>query len=158
MWLSGLSTSLLIKVLLVRSPVRAHIWVAGQVSSRRCTWGNHTLMFPSLSFSLFPPSKNKINKILKTTPLVQKVSILLGLGLFSHWEHLDIQHRLLLRLLWTTSKDQKVFISDEPTEQNNTTKTETYCHENTAHKSMPGYACSSYTEWIPSEVKTLNRT
>ena len=41
-------------------PVRAHAWVAGQVPSRGCVRGNHTLMFLSLSFSLPTPlSKNK---------------------------------------------------------------------------------------------------
>ena len=33
-------------------PVRAHAWVAGQVPSRGCMRGNHTLMFLSLSPSL----------------------------------------------------------------------------------------------------------
>ena len=56
--LSGLSAGLQTKGLLVRSPVRAHAWVAGQVPSRGCSRGNHTLMFLSLSFSL-PFSKNK---------------------------------------------------------------------------------------------------
>ena len=43
----------------VRFPVRAHAWVAGQVPSRGCVRGNHTLMFLS-SFSLLSPlSKNK---------------------------------------------------------------------------------------------------
>ena len=34
-------------------PVRARAWVMGQVPSRGCARGNHTLMFLSLSFS-FP--------------------------------------------------------------------------------------------------------
>ena len=39
-------------------PVRAHVWVVGQVSSRGHTRGNHTLMFLSLCPS-HPLSKNK---------------------------------------------------------------------------------------------------
>ena len=66
MWLSGLNASLQTKGSLVRFPVRAHAWVAGQVP----IWGrmrdNHTLMFLFLSFSLLSPlCKNKINKTLK---------------------------------------------------------------------------------------------
>ena len=46
---------------LVQFPVRAHAWVAGQVSSWGRMRGNYTLMFLSLSFSLPSPlSKNKI--------------------------------------------------------------------------------------------------
>ena len=41
----------------VRFPVRAHAWVAGQVPSRGCVRGNHTMMFLSLSFSLPSPLK-----------------------------------------------------------------------------------------------------
>ena len=52
MWLSGLSTSLHTGKLQVQFPVRAHALVAGQVPSRGRMRGNHTLMFPSLSFSL----------------------------------------------------------------------------------------------------------
>ena len=45
-------------------PVGAHAWVAGQVPSRGCARGNHTLMYLPLSFSLPSHlSKNKINKI-----------------------------------------------------------------------------------------------
>ena len=51
-WLSGLNVGLCTKRLPVRFPVRAHIWVTGQVPSRGCARGNHTLMFPSLSPSL----------------------------------------------------------------------------------------------------------
>ena len=59
-WLSGLSTSLRTKGSLVRFPVRECAWVAGQVPSRACARGNHTLMFLTLSFSLPSPlSKNK---------------------------------------------------------------------------------------------------
>ena len=47
----------------VQFPVRAHAWVAGQVPSKGCMRGNHTLMFLSLSFSF--PSPLEINKILK---------------------------------------------------------------------------------------------
>ena len=36
MWLSGLSAGLRTKRLLVRFPVKAHVWVAGQVPSRGC--------------------------------------------------------------------------------------------------------------------------
>ena len=44
----------------VRFPVRAHAWGAGWVPTKGCMQGNHTSMFPSLSFSLPPPlSKNK---------------------------------------------------------------------------------------------------
>ena len=60
-WLSGLGAGLRTKVSLVRFPVRAHAWVAGQVPSRGCVRGNHMLMFPSLSFSL--PLSLKINNI-----------------------------------------------------------------------------------------------
>ena len=44
---------------LVRFPVRAHAWVVGQVPSRECVKGNHTLMFLSLSFSSLPSSLSK---------------------------------------------------------------------------------------------------
>ena len=51
---------LLTKALLVRFPVRAHAWVAGQALNQGRVRGNHTLMFLSLSFSLLSPlSKNK---------------------------------------------------------------------------------------------------
>ena len=60
-WLSGLNASLWTKRSLVGFPVRAQAWVAGQVPSRGCTRGNHTLMFLFLSFSF--PSPLKINKI-----------------------------------------------------------------------------------------------
>ena len=56
--LSGLSTALQTKGLLVRFPVRARAWVAGQVPNRQHMRGNHTLMFPSLFLALFL-SKNK---------------------------------------------------------------------------------------------------
>ena len=39
-------------------PIRAHTWVAGQVPSRGCVRGNHTLMFLSIPPSLLH-SKNK---------------------------------------------------------------------------------------------------
>ena len=51
-WLSGLSGSLQTKGLLVRFPVRAHDWVAGQVPRGGRMRGNHTLMFLFLSPSL----------------------------------------------------------------------------------------------------------
>ena len=57
-WLSGLSAGLLTKESPVRFPVRAYAWVVGQVLSRGCMRGNHTLMFLSLSPSL-PFSKNQ---------------------------------------------------------------------------------------------------
>ena len=63
MWLSGLSASLWTKGSLVGFPLRAHAWVAGQIPSRRCARGNHTMMFLSLSSSL--PRSLKINKIFK---------------------------------------------------------------------------------------------
>ena len=51
---------------LVQFPVRAHAWVVGQVPSRECARGDHTLMFLSLSFSFPSPlSKNKYIKTLK---------------------------------------------------------------------------------------------
>ena len=74
-WLvCGLSASLQTKGSLVWFPVRAHGWVAGQVPSKGCARGNHTLMFLSLLFSLPPLSKNKKNKILKKRkdPLLKK--------------------------------------------------------------------------------------
>ena len=40
---------------MVRFPVRAHAWVAGQVPSRGHARGNHPLMFLCLSFSLSSP-------------------------------------------------------------------------------------------------------
>ena len=52
----GLSTGLQIRGSLVRFPVRAHAWVAGQVPSGGHVRGNHTLMFLYLSFSLPFPS------------------------------------------------------------------------------------------------------
>ena len=59
-WLSGLSVVLRTKVSLVRFPIRAHSWVAGQVPRMGCTRGNHTSLFLSLSPSL--PLSLKINK------------------------------------------------------------------------------------------------
>ena len=60
LWLSGLSSSLRTKVLLVQFPIRAHAWVVGLVPGRRQIRGNHTLMFLFLSFSLSSlVSKNK---------------------------------------------------------------------------------------------------
>ena len=41
-------------------PVRAYAWAVGQVPSRGCPRGNHTLMFPSLL--PVPLSKNKLIK------------------------------------------------------------------------------------------------
>ena len=61
-WLSGLTVGLQTKGSLVRFPVRAHAWVAGQVPSRGCMRGNHTLMFLSLSFSFLSPLSKTINK------------------------------------------------------------------------------------------------
>ena len=54
-WLSGLSASLQTKGSLVRSQVRVHAWIVGQVLSWGCMRGNHTLMFLSLSFFLPSP-------------------------------------------------------------------------------------------------------
>ena len=64
MWLRGLGVVLQSEGSLVRFPVMAQVWVAGQVPSWRCVRGNQsmflTLMFLSLSFSLPPPlSKNQ---------------------------------------------------------------------------------------------------
>ena len=59
-WLSGLSASLWTERSLVRFPVRAHAWVAGQVREATNWCISCTLMFLSLSFSLPSPlSKNK---------------------------------------------------------------------------------------------------
>ena len=55
-WLNGLSVGLRSKGSLVRFPVRAHAWGAGQVPSRGRARSNHTLMFLSLPS---PISKNK---------------------------------------------------------------------------------------------------
>ena len=52
MWLSGFSAGLQIKELQVPLPLRVHAWVVGQVPSGGCARSNHTLIFPSLSFSL----------------------------------------------------------------------------------------------------------
>ena len=60
MWLSGLSVRLRTKGSLVGFTVRAHVWVVGQVPSRGCVRGNHTLDFLSLSFSV--PSLLSKNK------------------------------------------------------------------------------------------------
>ena len=59
-WLSGLSAVLQTKGSLVQFLVRAHAWVVGQVPSRGCVRGKHTLVFPSLSPSL----SLKINKVI----------------------------------------------------------------------------------------------
>ena len=56
MWFSGLSAGLRAKGSLIWLPVKAHAWVVGQVPSKGCVRGNHTLMFWSLSVSLPPPS------------------------------------------------------------------------------------------------------
>ena len=40
-------------------PSQGTCWFAGQVPSRGCTRGNHTLMFLSLSFSLPSPPLSK---------------------------------------------------------------------------------------------------
>ena len=53
--LSGLSAGLQTKGSLVQFPVRAQAWVVGEVPSRGCMRGNHTLMFLSL-FLLPVPS------------------------------------------------------------------------------------------------------
>ena len=63
-WLSGLSMGQRTKGSPIRFPVRTHAWVVGQVPSRGCARGNHTLMFPSLSPSL-PLSEEKEIKSLK---------------------------------------------------------------------------------------------
>ena len=66
MWLSGLSADLRTKGLRVQFPIWAHAWVVGQVPSRGCARGNHTLMFLSLSPSLPLSLKNQsINQSLK---------------------------------------------------------------------------------------------
>ena len=57
-WLSELSAGLQTKGSVVRFPIRAHAWVAGQVPSRGRMRGNHSLMLLPLSFSL-PSSLSK---------------------------------------------------------------------------------------------------
>ena len=52
--LSGLNTGLRTKGLPVQFPVWARVCIAGQVPSRGCVRGNHTLMFLSLSLLPFP--------------------------------------------------------------------------------------------------------
>ena len=59
-WLSGLSTGLWTKGLLVRFPVRALAWVAGQVPSGGHMRSKHTLVF--LSHSFYHPSPLSKNK------------------------------------------------------------------------------------------------
>ena len=60
LWLSGLSAGLPTEGSPVQFPVRAHVWVVGQIPSKGHVGDHHTLMFLSLSFSL-PSflSKNK---------------------------------------------------------------------------------------------------
>ena len=70
-WLSGLNAGLRPKGSpLVRCPVRAHAWVAGQVSSRERQRGNHTVICLSHSPSL---SKNKLNLKKKKSPITLAV-------------------------------------------------------------------------------------
>ena len=57
MWLSGVSAGLGTKRLQIRFPVSAHAWVVGQVPSRGCAGGNHTLMFLPLSLKANKKSK-----------------------------------------------------------------------------------------------------
>ena len=59
-WLSGLSPGLQTEGSPVRFPVRAHVWIVGQVPSGFHEGGKHTFMFLFLSFSFPSPlSKNK---------------------------------------------------------------------------------------------------
>ena len=51
--------------IVVRFPVRARAWVAGLLPSRGRVKGNHTLMFPSPSFSF--PSPLSENKYIKSS-------------------------------------------------------------------------------------------
>ena len=71
-WLSGLSASLQTKGLLVQFPVRAHAWIAGQVSGGR-VYERQPHIDVSLSPSLPPslPIRLKINKIFKKTKKCQ---------------------------------------------------------------------------------------
>ena len=62
-WLSGLSACLRTKGSLVRFPVRAHAWVAGQIPSGGHVRGNHWCFSPSLSPSLSHSLKINKNKI-----------------------------------------------------------------------------------------------
>ena len=60
LWLSGLSAGLRTKGSQVHFPVRAQVWVSGQVPSKGWVRSNNTLVFLSLSFSIPSPlSKNK---------------------------------------------------------------------------------------------------
>ena len=52
MWLSGLSAGLWTKRLLVRFPVGAHAWVAGEVPSWGCVRGNWSMFFSHIDVSL----------------------------------------------------------------------------------------------------------
>ena len=82
-WLSGLSASLRTKGSPVQFLIRAHTWVAGQVSSRGHGRGNHTLMFLSFPFSLSSPlSKNKQNLFKKRKSIC--ISDLLWYPFYSH--------------------------------------------------------------------------
>ena len=78
-WLSGLSSSLWTKGSPGQFPVRAYVLIAGQVPSREHTRGNHSMMFPSLSFSFPSPLSKKINKwnlFLKKNPFFLKLDCL----------------------------------------------------------------------------------
>ena len=67
---SGLNASLWTKGSLVQFPIRAYVWVVGQVPSRGCMRGNHTLMFLSLLSPSLPLSleMNKQNLKKKKNP------------------------------------------------------------------------------------------
>ena len=63
-WLSGLNVGLRTKGSLVRFPIRALVWVVGQVSSRGRARSNHSMMFLCLSPSLLLCLKIKFKKVL----------------------------------------------------------------------------------------------
>ena len=73
----GLSASLQTKGSPVLFPVRAHAWVVGQVPSRGCGKGNHTLMFLSLS-------------LLISIPLILTALLTFSLFLYLHEYLLDL--------------------------------------------------------------------
>ena len=107
-WLSGLSAGLQTKGLLVRFPVRAHAWVAGQVPGRGHMRGNHTLLFLFLSFSFLSLlSKNKLIKYFLKTVVDLHNGILcsrkkegmpiLRNSMDGYWQHYDTEIKQALQ-------------------------------------------------------------
>ena len=107
MYLSGLSASLRSKGSLVPFPVRAHAWVAGQVPSRGCMRGNHTLMFLSLSFSLPFSLSKKINKY-NLKKINYFCHVYNFLKIWCSWEH--GYHKTSSRLQCSTTNWQASFL------------------------------------------------